>query len=111
MAAATGNMGYMEGLVMLQQHIAKSNQTMEAVRVDLREFLLKNKEAQMPRGGAILPGGRGGLPKQGAKLPGGSSVAIAQTIKPTGAAAGGAGGAAGATKSEEYDDDAISDDD
>ena len=68
---------------MLQQHIAKSQQTMEAVRVDLREFLLKNKEAQMPRGGPVLPGGVGGIPKRGAKLPGSSPVPVAESIKPT----------------------------
>ena len=96
--AATGNMAYLEGLVMLEQHISKSQQTMEAVRVDLREFLLKNKEAQMPRGGPVLPSGVGGLQKNGAKLPGSSPVPVAETINqtkitpPTAAAAGAATG-------------------
>ena len=86
MSAATGNMAYLEGQIMLQQHIAKSQQTMEAVRVDLREFLLQNKKAQLPRGGAMLPGG-GGLPKTGARLPGTSPVPVAASITPTPAAA------------------------
>ena len=87
MSAATGNMAYMEGQIMLQQHIAKSQQTMEAVRVDLREFLLQNKKAQLPRGGAMLPGTGGGLPKTGARLPGTSPVPVAASITPTPAAA------------------------
>ena len=72
-AANAGNMGYHEGLIMLQQHIQKSNQTMEAVRVDLREFLLQNKEAQLPTGGPTLPSG-GGIPKPGARIPGNGSI-------------------------------------
>ena len=72
-AANAGNMGYHEGLIMLQQHIAKSNQTMDAVRVNLREFLLKNKEAQLPTGGPTLPSG-GGIPKPGARIPGTGSI-------------------------------------
>ena len=72
-AANAGNMGYHEGLIMLQQHIKKSNQTMEAVRVDLREFLLQNKEAQLPTGGPTLPSG-GGIPKPGARIPGNGSI-------------------------------------
>ena len=65
----TGSMHFLEGRIMLERHIALSQQTMEAVRVDLREFLLKNKEAKLPRGGDMLPGG-GGIPKIGARLPG-----------------------------------------
>ena len=64
-----GSMHFLEGRVILERHIALSHQTLEAVRVDLREFLLKNKEAKLPRGGAMLPSG-GGLPKIGARLPG-----------------------------------------
>ena len=75
----TGNMGYLEGKIMLEQHLALSQQTMQAVRVDLREFLLKNKQAQLPRGGPTLPGG-GGIPKMGARLPGQSPVAVAEDI-------------------------------
>ena len=66
---AAGSMHFLEGRVILERHIALSQQTMEAVRVDLREFLLKNKEAKLPRGGVMLPGS-GGIPKIGARLPG-----------------------------------------
>ena len=72
----TGNMSFMEGRIMLEQHLALSQQTMEAVRVDLREFLLKNKEGRLPTGGAALPMG-GGIPKAGDKLPGKSPVPVA----------------------------------
>ena len=71
-----GDMSFLEGRVMLEQHFAKSQQTMEAVRVDLREFLLKNKEGRLPTGGATLPRG-GGIPKVGDRLPGRSPVPVA----------------------------------
>ena len=72
----TGNMGFMEGRIMLEQHLKMTQQTMEAVRVDLREFLLENKEGRLPTGGPALPGG-GGIPKVGDRLPGKSAVPVA----------------------------------
>ena len=71
-----GDMGFLEGKIMLERHLAMSQQTMEAVRVDLREFLLKNKQGRLPTGGAVLPMG-GGIPKAGARLPGNSPVPVA----------------------------------
>ena len=70
-----GNMGYGEGLKLLEQMVKQNQLVRDQMKMDLREFMKSNLHGNFAPGSLKFPRG-GGLPVQGYRLPGAVSAVI-----------------------------------
>lgn len=70
-----GNMGYGEGLKLLEQMVKQNHLVQDQMKMDLREFMKSNLHGNFTPGSLNFPRG-GGLPVQGYRLPGALSAVV-----------------------------------
>jgi hypothetical protein len=70
-----GNMGYGEGLKLLEQMVKQNQLVRDQMKMDLREFMKSNLHGNFAPGSLNFPRG-GGLPVQGYRLPGSLSAVV-----------------------------------
>ena len=70
-----GNMGYGEGLKLLEQMVKQNQLVRDQMKMDLREFMKSNLHGNFAPGSLNFPRG-GGLPVQGYRLPGALSAVV-----------------------------------